>query len=136
MKSIFKVFLIVLICAALNNVNAQISGYTFSHSVGSYTQINGGTVLGIESNDNRVFNNKINGAAAPDTDTGFPIGFNFSYNQQVYDKFAVGTNGFIKLGTGEFTIGNSNQGILASSGEDKSYVIAGLNQDLVGQTGA
>lgn len=122
----------------------QVSNYTFAQSSGTYTPITGGTILGTTSNDEQAFSNSTTGAtgttATPYINgTGFAIGFNFTYNGTVYDKFAVNTNGFIVLGTGTFSIASD---IEASSGLNKPLSLnqAGLvssisaaTQDLQGQ---
>ena len=101
MKKMFTLFIALTLWAGSSL--ALVNGYTFTGSSGVYTPISGGVVLGTISNDDQVFNASTIGASPPVTSTGFPIGFNFTYNGNVYDRFAVNTNGWILLGTGTFT---------------------------------
>lgn len=119
---------------------AQISTYTFAQSNGTYVENTdpGRVILGTTANDDQVFNNNTAGQTAPQTNTGFPIGFNFTYNGIVYDKFAVSTNGWIVLGTGTFQIAGSGNYTALSYTGPVGYVsaIAALARDLQGQTGS
>ncbi|KAF2517505.1 T9SS type A sorting domain-containing protein [Flavobacterium salilacus subsp. salilacus] len=101
----------------------------------TYTEISGGTVLGTTANDDQVFNNSTTAQTAPITNTGFPIGFNFEYNGTTYDKFAVNTNGWIKLGTGSFEIGGATTP-LSSTTTSVSNALSGMGTDLIGQDGS
>lgn len=116
---------------------SQVGSYGFAYSAGAYTPISGGTVLGSTTIDEQVFNNSTTGGSAPVTSTGFPIGFNFTYNGVSYDKFAVATNGYIVLGTGSFAIANTTTSAISTSTTTGfANVISGFNQDLQGQTGS
>lgn len=113
----------------------QLSNYSFNSSTGSYTAISGGSVLGNTSSDEQVFNNSTTGASGPVSNTGFPIGFNFTYNGITFDKFAVAYNGYIVLGTGTFSIGNSiGSAISTSTTSGFANVISIANADFAGQT--
>ncbi len=118
-------------------LKAQVSTYTFASSSGTYTEISGGRVLGSSTSDDEVFNNDTIGDDAPITNTGFPIGFNFTYNGNIYDKFAVNNNGWIILGTGSFPIESSTDDVIDATGPD-GYVsaISAFCLDLQGQAGS
>lgn len=125
----------------LNKVLAQSSlhQYQFTQTIGTYQEISGGTLLGNIDIDEEVFNNNTQGESGPVTNTGFPIGFNFVYNNQSYDRFAVGTNGYIKLGNGTFTITNSVSTAFTQAFGDTNglkQIIAALHGDLEGQSGS
>jgi hypothetical protein len=129
----------LLLCALLlfasTGIYAQVaSTYGFTQSTATYAEITGGTVLGATDNDDEVFNNSTD-QDSPETNTGFPIGFNFIYNGASFDKFAVSANGWIKLGTGSFTI-NGSSSPLSSSTASIVNVISGMGMDLQGQTGS
>ena len=129
----------LLLLAALfipGGIRAQVANYGFVQSTGTYTPISGGTVLGTASNDDQVFNNNTSGASGPVTSTGFPIGFNFVYNGNTVDHFAVSSNGYIVVGTGSFAIGNSTTTVISSTAANLANVIVGFNTDLIGATGA
>ncbi|MBN8583551.1 MAG: T9SS type A sorting domain-containing protein [Ignavibacteria bacterium] len=115
---------------------SQTSSYNFSSSSGTYTEITGGIVLGTVNNDDEVFNNNTTGEAAPQTDIGFPIGFNFNYNGVLYTNFAVNTNGWIKLGNGSFTIGNTYTPLSISTAAGYENILSPLGRDLQGQAGS
>ena len=83
---------------------AQVSAYTFSQLSGTYTPITGGTVLGSTTSDDQHFvttATPLGGTVR--TGIGLPIGFNFTFNGQVFDRFAVSTNGWISLGQSALT---------------------------------
>lgn len=116
---------------------AKVGTYSFNATSDTYTEISGGTVLGNTSIDEQVFNNNTAGASAPVTNTGFPIGFNFVFAGNTFDKFAVATNGYIVLGTGSFAIANSPSAAISNSTvAGFANLIAPWNQDLQGQTGS
>ncbi|MFN4007018.1 MAG: T9SS type A sorting domain-containing protein [Chitinophagaceae bacterium] len=127
-----KLYLLLLLCTITVLANAQLVNlYSFSQNNGTYTGITGGNVLGSNTSDDEVFNNNTAGAFGPVTDIGFPIGFNFSYNGQTFDRFAVCYNGFIVLGTGSFPIGGTTTGVISSTSAGLvSNVISAMNVDI------
>jgi len=75
--------------------------YNFSQFIGTYIEITGGTVVGNASSDNEVFVDPGNLAGTTvdlSQGVGFPIGFNFTFNGDLFDRVAVCTNGWISLG--------------------------------------
>lgn len=126
--------LLTIICVPL--LHSQSSSYNFGSTSGTFTAITGGTVLGTTANDEQVFNNNTTGETGPQTDIGFPIGFDFNYNGAVYDRFAVSTNGWIKLGSGTFTIGSTSSPISNSGTTGFENIFSALGRDLQGQTGS
>jgi subtilisin-like proprotein convertase family protein len=141
MRKIYIALLSLLTLFIWNTKSAaQISTYVFLQSNGTYTENTdaGRVILGTTTNDDQVFNNNTAGAAAPQTNTGFPIGFNFTYNGIVYDKFAVSANGWMVLGTGSFQIGGSGNYTPLSLAGPAGYVsaIGALARDLQAQAGA
>ncbi len=127
----FAIFWIILagpVCAQLN--------YTFSQSTGTYTEITTGTIVGSSSDDDVIYISSTAGSTGTaDTGTGFPIGFNFTFNGITFDRFAVSSNGYIKLGTGTFSIGNAVDGPLLSSDVSNANLdntIMPMAMDLVG----
>ncbi|MFA9210200.1 MAG: T9SS type A sorting domain-containing protein [Moraxellaceae bacterium] len=107
--------IVAFVLTAISSLNAQVSGYGFNQSVGTYTAITGGTVLGIATNDDDNF-------------TNLPLGFTFNFNGTNYTNFSANANGFIALGT---SISSSYSAI---SGGTTNNIIAALNQDLQGNT--
>src|SRR5436190_43302 len=82
---------------------AQVKRYTFAKSTGTYLEINGGTVLGNETSDSQSYVDPATPSGGSVlAGVGLPIGFNFTFNGYVYDKFAVSTDGWISLGSSAF----------------------------------
>ncbi|MBU3663828.1 MAG: hypothetical protein FGM41_11625, partial [Bacteroidetes bacterium] len=83
-----KLFLLLLLIAiGQTRILAQVSGYGFSSSTGTYTPITGGTILsalGVANDDNTYPN--------------VPIGFTFAYNGVNYTTVGVNSNGYITMG--------------------------------------
>jgi len=127
-----KLYLLLLLCTVTVLANAQLVNlYTFGQSNGTYTGITGGNVLGGNTSDDEVFNDNTAGAFGPVTGIGFPIGFNFSFNGQTFDRFAVGYNGYIVLGTGSFAIGGTTATVINSTSTGLvSNVISAMNVDI------
>lgn len=97
MRQAAMVLFFMFICAS--GIAQSMGNYTFSQSVGTYAEITGGTVLGNETSDEQKFVDP----AAPlggttNTGVGLPMGFNFYYAGQEFDRLAVCTNGWISLG--------------------------------------
>jgi GEVED domain/Secretion system C-terminal sorting domain/Ig-like domain CHU_C associated len=96
------------------SAKAQVTSYTFGQSLGTYTPITGGTVLGIPSNDDTSFPNN-------------PIGFPFCFNGTTYTTVGINTNGWLEM-NGQVM---NNSYTALSTGLDNNIVSA-LNYDLQG----
>jgi subtilisin-like proprotein convertase family protein len=97
-------YLFVGLTFGFTTINAQTSNYTYSQSVGTYTPITGGTLLGNATSDDQRFVDPatpLGGTVL--TGPGFPIGFNFTYNGIVFDRLAVNNNGWLSLGQSSLT---------------------------------
>jgi len=116
--------------------------YLFNRTNSNYVGITGGTVLGGIVNDEQVFISNATGGFGPLTGAGFPIGFPFSFGGNAFTRFAVGTNGYIKLGEGTFTIGGSVASAFSSVpfnlADTNNYnnLIGAFHGDIEGQTGS
>ena len=101
------------------NLNAQVSGYSFAQSSGTYTAITGGTVAASSTVattlDFASFSN-------------LPIGFTFNYNGVNYTEFGVSPDGWIALGNATM----SGSGTPLSSGA-MNNVISAAGRDLFGR---
>ncbi len=123
-----------------------VSVYTFSQSIGTFTPISGGTLLGsTTSDDQRFVNPAVPLGGTVVTGVGFPIGFNFTYNGYVFDRVAINNNGWISLGQSALTPAVNNgssspylplSSILAIAPVQLRDRIAGIGDDLQAQAGA
>src|SRR6478752_3823052 len=95
-----KIALLMLFLSTLWGYS-QVKYYSFTKSTGAYEEFSDGTSLGNESSDFQRFVNPADpmGNSSASSGPGFDIGFNFTFNGVVYDKFAVATDGWISLGT-------------------------------------
>jgi hypothetical protein len=98
MKKIYSFFLFLFsVICSYSQVSAL---YTFSQSTGTYSPITGGTVYGNALSDDERFVDPASplGSTTALSGPGIPIGFNFTYNGQVYDRIAINYNGWISFG--------------------------------------
>lgn len=89
-----------------------VSKYGFTSTLGSYSEITGGTVLGTSANDNESFN-------------AIPLGFQFHFNGVTYSEVSVQTNGFLAMGTEVL-----NTYLPLSSTTEPNNVVAALSRDI------
>ena len=108
---------VLLLLFTCNIINAQVSKYTFTATTGKLIVPSGdpGTACGtltqaayIDNQGNHIFPAGQMNYVYADCNSGsraeivsgpgFPIGFDFVYDGQVFDRFAVSANGYIKLG--------------------------------------
>lgn len=112
------------------DLNAQVSGYIFSQSNGSYSATTGGTVLGTATANS--------GAIASLDTVSYPvtIPFGFVFNGQTYTDLNMSSNGYITFGTGLATgstpISSTTtyDGAISAWGRDNNAVF-----DILGKTG-
>ncbi len=138
MKKMAKIVAIVTLLCCVHLTYAQLSNYVFSSSVKSFVPLTGVTVLGNTTNDEEVFNQNTAPLYGPRKDVGFAIGFPFTFNNDVFDRFAVATNGYIVLGKDSFSINNLSVGVLGASNTAEGYsnIVAGFNMDIQAQSGS
>ncbi len=99
----FLLFTFVLLVSKLTSAQT-VSSYTFNQSTSVYTPITGGTLIGNTSSDDQYFvNSAIPLGGSVLTGSGFPIGFNFTYAGNIYDRVGVNNNGWISLGNSALT---------------------------------
>ncbi len=135
---------VAILCGFTNFASGQYSvkNYFFQQQIGTYSEISGGTILGSITIDEEVFNASTTGATTTTAGAGFPIGFPFSFNGQVFTRFAVGTNGYVTLGNDVFSIPNSVSSAFNGTPfnlPDTAFyanMLAALHLDLQGQTGS
>ena len=107
-----KLLLLLIFTALALSIGAIVSEYSFTSSLGTYTEISGGTVHGTIANDNENFN-------------AIPLGFNFTYNGVVYASVSIQTNGFLAMGP---VVTNSTTPISSATGTNN--VVAALGRDI------
>jgi len=105
-------FFLLLFLLIAYSAWATVSEYSFTSTLGTFTEITGGTVLGTATNDNEVFN-------------ALPLGFTFNYNGVDYTEVSVACNGFIAMGPAAVT---SNQPI--SNANSSNNVVAAIGRDI------
>jgi len=88
MKKILLFLLVLLITSTA--IGQTVATYSFSQSLGTFTAITGGTVLGTGSFDDNNYNAN-------------PIGFTFTFNGTGYTTFSVNANGFLCMGSTVFS---------------------------------
>src|SRR5688572_24100764 len=99
MKKLYRNFFAGLLLLNFSS-KAQVSAYTFNQFQSTYNAITTGTVVGTTTSDDQVFVDPAvpAGVGAGATGPGFPIGFNFTFNNIVFDRVGVNNNGWITLG--------------------------------------
>lgn len=83
---------VLLLTAGMGTkLQAQVSAYIFSQSMGTFTPITGGTVLGTATGNTSAtnLNSQVYSVTLP---------FAFNFNQQTYTELNVSSNGFMTFG--------------------------------------
>ncbi len=117
MRTDIQRLLLLLVIMAISALGwAQVSNYTFTSSVGTFTEISGGTIHGTAGmGNNEMF-------------TAIPIGFNFTYNGIVWNEVSIISKGFLAFGN---TIISTNTPI--STTTSSNNVIAAMTRDIQGR---
>ncbi|MDZ4666844.1 MAG: T9SS type A sorting domain-containing protein [bacterium] len=89
MNHLGRIFLclILLFIVHFSSIGQTVTNYQFSPSLGTYTQIIGGTPVNLTGGLDNGYAN------------GIPIGFSFYYNGAEYTSLAISANGFVCLGS-------------------------------------
>ncbi len=112
-NNLFKLILLLTLVLASVAGWATVNEYSFTATNGTFAEISGGTIHGTSANDNESF-------------MAVPIGFNFTYNGQVWTEVSINTNGFIAMGA---TVASSYLALSTATGTNN--VIAIMNRDLI-----
>jgi hypothetical protein len=142
MKKNYKIMLALTAATLSFSAVAQVSIYSFSQLSGAYTAVTGGTVFGTTSLDDETFVNASAPNTSGNTGVGIPIGFNFTFNNIVYDRFGINNNGWIGFGQSALTpnaveitnTGSNYNGISSPSSAPGALQqrVAALSRDLEG----
>ncbi len=147
-RFIKTIFVLILLAMFSVNLCAILTEYSFTSTNGTFTEITGGTLLGDESSDDQRFVDPESPGGGTDFEmsgVGFPIGFNFNFNETVFNRIGINYNGWISFGQSTLTpsvITPSGLGSVLSVNSDEVAPavlinrIAGLNDDLAAQTGS
>lgn len=107
-----RLLLLLVFSALVLSVGAVVSEYSFASSIGTFTEISGGTVHGTVANDNDNFN-------------AVPLGFSFTYDGVVYESVSIQCNGFLAMGP---VVANSTTPISSATGTNN--VVSALGRDI------
>lgn len=121
-----KKLLLVMMLAILVSIGfAQVAGYTFGYSAGTYTEITGGTVLGTCD---------VGGSLATSLDNvtywNVPIPFFFPFNGRQYTQVGVNSNGYLIFGgstalaeSGQLSSSTAAEGVVVAYGKDNQGIV-------------
>jgi len=127
MKKLIQFLSIVLSICLSENLSAQVAAYTFSNHPGTYTEIDGDTVVAVATST------ITNPMTLDDvTYASNRIPFSFRFNGVAYTNFAINTNGFITFGTTPPVA--ANYGPIAAT-ETYDGAISGFGINLIGLFG-
>ena len=82
---IYKLLLLLIFSVTAIAAFSTVSEYSFASTLGTFTEISGGTIHGTSANDNECF-------------CAIPLGFTFTYNGVDYTTISIASNGFIAMG--------------------------------------
>lgn len=130
-RTAFRHTLALLLLALLLSPRgtAQVSSYSFTPSIGTYTPISGGTIPTLSIVPDFWSNAANPGAFAFGTASGIPIGFSFKFNSNDYTECSLLSNGAITFGG---TASPGNDAVISSS-EGYEGAIAIFSTKLQGQ---
>ncbi len=109
-----KIFTLLLALALLTNLSAQVGGYTFSQSTGTFTEITGGTVgLSYTVPSTAPLDDQVTSLI------NFP--FAFSYAGKSFTQYSIAANGYMQLGVATASTTSplsSNKNCISACGEN------------------
>lgn len=133
-----KLFLsLAIMCGACLASAQVVSGYEFEASQGTYTAITGGVVMNTTGMEETMYQKvwfsdgivSSNNSDEVITRTGFPIGFDFEFNDLVMNQFAIGTSGYIALGCDEVSVKPQRTGFILSDEEGLGNVVGAAHKE-------
>jgi hypothetical protein len=138
MQRIYILLIFLLIGFNLNAQNLAVD-YLFNRTSQPYIPLTDDTTLGSGFQDDVLWmgtnlsSGPVNCTSCSLTGPGFPIGFDFLFDGNSFNRWGFSSNGYIKLGNGEFTIRNSLASVFSSTGDssENANIIAALHGDIV-----
>lgn len=133
-KLILSAISLWIIC----NAEAQvIMGYDATVSNGSYNEISGGTVIPTSlsgtSLNSVIFDQNNTAHTSAITTKGYPIGFNFKYDNQLMNQFLIGTHGYLVLGKDSvYASATTSNYFIFSNSTDHDVIGAVYRSDIYG----
>ncbi|MDR0714679.1 MAG: fibronectin type III domain-containing protein [Bacteroidales bacterium] len=138
-----KKYIITAILGSLifyGTISAQvIHGYSFESSAGVYSEITGGTVVwsGADTDNNTltelVFYSPTEKSKELVTDVaGIPIGFDFDYDNQTMNRFAISSYGAIILGKDKVTANTNPASLLGTANSSETTYWKAGDIDVIG----
>jgi hypothetical protein len=138
MQRIYVLLIFLLLSLSLKAQNLAVD-YLFNRTSQPYIPLTDDTLLGSGFQDDVLWmgtnlsSGPVNCTSCSLTGPGFPIGFNFLFDGNNFSRWGFSSNGYIKLGNGEFTIRNSLASAFSTTGDSSENVniIAALHGDIV-----
>jgi hypothetical protein len=101
-----RLLLFAAIVTCWGSISAQVTqSYDFTNAGSTYTEMTGGTAIPSSGTGDAFHGKVIDGAGtahdAAFTGQGYPIGFDFKYDNKKMNQFMVSTDGYIVLGKDE-----------------------------------
>lgn len=126
MKKLFLLF--TVLCAAVVTQAQVISAYTMQATQGTYTEITEGIVMdtiGMRVDEGLTEKAWYPTGVVSETTTaaGFPIGFDFEFNDIICNQFIIGSHSYIALGRDEITIDPTHGSYMPNQEENADNVI-------------
>jgi parallel beta-helix repeat protein len=144
MKRLAIIFTLTLLCVF--GFAQSLGNYTFSYASGTYTEISGGTLLGSETTaDQRFVDPAVPLGGTTVTGPGFPLGFNFYFCGQEFDRVGISADGWLGLGQSwepvpiNLSSSSYTSPLGTTSGISPAWLVsrvAGLALNLSAQTGS
>lgn len=106
-------YVILFVLGTVTAAAQATMAYDVKGTVGTYEEITGGTVIGAglkgEDFAEKVFDRDGHAIATDTVTQGFPIGFDFKFNNKLMNQFAVSSTGYMLLGKDSVSVCNSSQ---------------------------
>ena len=135
MKKSFYLFIIGIFAFLSGHAQPMMVYDVEAHS-GTYEEITGGTTIGssIEGSalNGVAFDGNNHAYTGKFTSTGFPIGFDFKFNNRMMTHFSAAANGYLVLGDGNITVNPSNPFQSLGSSTNQNVVGATSIGDIYG----